>query len=260
MKLRSVIILSLVGINCLFSGCIEDDMSPGNTVSAFPPFDGSTWEDPGIIIDSDPSIYDTLFYRGQENRQMFDRRINRWQMFYAHVFEASYEKGKTIDIRVNPEFSLEEAEAYALEYAYYVGQIPAFLLEDVQTVSIHDGLENFGGGTNDLLVHVQQGEIYLKFGNMIETLIHEAAHVSLDEEIYADPAWKEAVEKDPTFITTYAKDFPNREDVAESILLYLAATCKVDRISESMLNKINSAMPNRIQYFAAQNYDLYPLE
>ncbi|MEM8896810.1 MAG: hypothetical protein AAGC85_01840 [Bacteroidota bacterium] len=235
-------------------------MNPGNTVSAFPPFEGSIWYEPGIIIDSDPSIFDTLFYRGQENRQMFDRRINRWQMFFAHVFEASYERGKTIDIRVNPEFSLEEAEAYALEYAYYLGQIPAFLMEDVRTVSIHDGLESFGGGSNDLLVHVLQGEVYLKFGNMIETLIHEAAHVSLDEEIYADPAWKEAVEADPTFISTYAKDHPNREDVAESILLYLAATCKADRISESMLNKISTAMPNRIQYFAAQQYDLYPLE
>ncbi|MEM9933380.1 MAG: PKD domain-containing protein [Bacteroidota bacterium] len=225
-----------------------------------PPYDGTIWPEPGIIIDSDPSTFSAISYKGQEERIMYDRRIANWERFNAHVYEATYENGQKVDIQVNPEFSESQAKAYAEEYAEYVGVIPAFLMIDVKTVSIHDGNEPFGGGSNDILVHVQQGEEYLRVGNMIETLIHEAAHVSLDQYIYQDPAWTAAVEADPTFISTYARDNPRREDGAESILLYLAVKCKSDRITEKMKAIIEKAIPNRIKYFDAQNYDLSPLD
>ena len=65
---------------------------------------------------------------------------------------------------------------------------------------------------------------------------------------------------DPTFISTYARDFPSREDIAESFLPYLAIRYRADRISQSLANTILLTIPNRIAYFDDQSFAIYPIE
>ena len=64
-----------------------------------------------------------------------------------------------------------------------------------------------------------------------ETLVHEAAHTSLDSAHASAAGWLAAQSADPTFISTYARDFPAREDIAETFVLYLAVRYRSDRIS-----------------------------
>ena len=45
-----------------------------------------------------------------------------------------------------------------------LGRMPAFLFEDLQTVWIHDGVELWGGGNNNLLVHTGQSVNYAADG------------------------------------------------------------------------------------------------
>ena len=92
----------------------------------------------------------------------------------------------------------------------------------METVWIHRGTEPFGGGNNNLLIHTGRADLYAADGILEETLVHEAAHTSLDAAHASAPAWLAAQSADPTFISTYARDFPNREDIAESVLPYLA--------------------------------------
>ena len=132
--------------------------------------------------------------------------------------------------------------------------------EDVETVWIHKGTEPFGGGNNNLLIHIGQADRYLQDGILEETFVHEAAHTSLDATHASAPGWLAAQSADPTFISTYARDFPGREDIAESFLPYLAIRYRLERISPSLANTIVQTMPNRIAYFDNQSFDMHPIE
>jgi hypothetical protein len=134
------------------------------------------------------------------------------------------------------------------------------LREGVQTVWIHKGVELFGGGNNNLLIHIGQATLYENDGILEETFVHEASHTSLDAEHANAPGWISAQQNDPTFISTYARDFPMREDIAETFLLYLAVRHRSDRISANLKEIVTKTIPNRIEYLDNQTWDLYPLD
>ncbi|MCZ6671924.1 MAG: hypothetical protein O7C75_03190, partial [Verrucomicrobia bacterium] len=138
-------------------------------------------------------------------------------------------------------------------------QLPKVLRKDVKTVSIHKGVNPFGGGNNNLLIHSGQGDDYITSGILEETLVHEASHTSLDAEHANASDWLAAQAADDEFITTYARDNANREDIAESFLVYMAIRHRADRISESLLETIETTIPNRIAYFDNQDFDLFPI-
>ena len=65
---------------------------------------------------------------------------------------------------------------------------------------------------------------------------------------------------DAAFISNYARDYPVREDIAESYLPYLAIRYRPDRISDSLKIEIEKTIPNRIKYFDNQEFKMYPIE
>ena len=122
------------------------------------------------------------------------------------------------------------------------------------------GTQPFGGGNNNLLIHIGQSTVYEKEGILEETLIHEAAHTSLDADHSASKGWINAQKLDPSFISMYARDNPRREDIAETFLLYMALRYRSDRISTSLKEKILETVPNRVKYFDAQNLNMHPIK
>ena len=234
---------------------------PTAPVITRPPFEGTIFIDPDIITPSDPTTFQDLSVAGQGSRTMFDRRIDGWLTVEAHLFNANFDDGLSIEIQVNPVFG-ESARALveAEKYARVIGRLPTALREDVETVWIHKGTEPFGGGNNNLLIHIGQADLYLQDGILEETFVHEAAHTSLDATHASAPGWLAAQSADPTFISTYARDFPVREDIAESFLPYLAIRYRLERISPSLANTIMQTMPNRIAYFDNQSFDMHPIE
>ena len=110
------------------------------------------------------------------------------------------------------------------------------------------------------MIHTDWFEKHYKSqGILEETLFHEASHTSLDSLHANKLAWIDAQNKDNNFISEYAKEFPNREDIAESYLPYLAIKYRSDRISESLKKTIEDAIPHRINYFDDQNFNMYPI-
>ena len=101
---------------------------------------------------------------------------------------------------------------------------------------------------------------YENQGILEETLVHEASHTSLDSYHAESEGWLSAQDKDCEFISTYARDNPIREDVAESYLPYLAIRYRSDRISDNLKKRIEEAIPNRIKYFDEQNFNMYPIQ
>ena len=172
-----------------------------------PPYRGTVFLDPDIILPSDLTDFVDLEPAGRGERLVYDRRPGAWITIQAYLFDATFANGPATEFQVNPEFGTRtEAEAAAREYAPAIGRIPAALREDVDAVWIHRGNEAFGGGNRSLLVHTGRGEEYRQQGFLAEAFVHEGVHTSLDST-YADaPGWRAAQAADPTFISTYARD------------------------------------------------------
>jgi len=230
------------------------------SLRAEPPFWGTIFIDSDIIKASDPSTFFGLTDAGQGYRTMYDRRENDWVRRNAFLFNATYNDGLKIEVQVNPEFgSTGAAKKEAVKYADVIGQLTTSLRRDVETVWIHKGVNPFGGGNNNLLIHTGQAAKYIKDGILEETFVHEATHTSLDSRYANSSKWLAAQKADDEFISNYARDYPNREDLAESYLPYFAIRYRPDRISKSLARKIKEAIPNRIKYFDSLSLDMHPV-
>lgn len=225
-----------------------------------PPYWGTIFIAPEIITSNDESTFENTQYVGRGFRTMYDRRVNDWITVNAYLFDTYFSDGLYCEIQVNPEFSsvessLQEAQFYALE----IGRLPTTLRQDLETVWIHMGVEPFGGGNNNILIHTGQSVNYINDGILEETLVHEASHTSLDSYHAYSQGWVAAQNLDGEFISQYAQDYPSSEDVAESFLTWLAVRYRADRISSEMYSTITETIPNRIQYFDNQFFDMFPL-
>jgi hypothetical protein len=224
------------------------------------PFGGTIFIDPDIITSADATTSIGVTDQGTGQRWMFDRRVNNFVFQTAYLFEATFSDGLAIEVQVNLEFgSAANAQVEALKYATVVGRLPTVLRVDVETMWIHQGVQPFGGGNNNLLIHTGQSASYEAAGILEETFVHEAAHTSLDAAHAASPGWLQAQLNDPDFISDYAHSNPTQEDIAESFLTWLAVRHRADRISASLYNTILSTIPNRLAYFDQQNFDMFPI-
>ena len=227
-----------------------------------PPFDGTIFIDPDIVLESDPTAFIELKYKGKESRVMYDRRVEGWITIEPFLFVAFYDDSLKIEIQVNPEFGSKDiAKIEADKYAPVIGQLTTELRKDVKTVWIHKGLKPFGGGNNNLLIHTDwAARHYEDQGILEETFIHEASHTSLDSLHASSAGWLKAQTDDCKFISYYAEENPIREDISESYLPYFAIRYRRERIRNSLKDSIENAIPNRIKYFDAQSFNMHPIK
>ncbi|MGB0420482.1 MAG: hypothetical protein ACPGL0_04860 [Limisphaerales bacterium] len=225
---------------------------------AEPPYWGTIFVNSELVTAKDPSCFQSMKADGMGLRTMYDRRIPGWSRQQAYLFQAAYDDGLNIEVQVNTEFGLSSREV-ALEYARIIGQLPTALRKDVDTVWIHRGKMPFGGGNRNLLIHTEQAAEYVSSGILEETLIHEASHTSLDEAHARSQGWMDAQQADGSYLSQYAQDYPLREDLAESFLLFLGAEHLADRMDPRDLQTVESTIPHRIAYFRSLDLDLYPL-
>lgn len=225
-----------------------------------PPYEGTAFIDPDLIVASDSSALRSLHYAGRDTRTMFDRRADAFVLTDAYLFNAAFEGEAVVEVQVNAEFGDPVlAERHAAFYARAIGQLPAGLRSRVETVWIHQGVMPFGGGNDNILIHTGKAAEYLRDGVLEEILMHEAAHTSLDPTHAVADAWLAAQDADGGFVSDYAREHPHREDVAESFGPFFALRHRRERISRGMAETIQATMPNRIDYFDRLELDMHPV-
>ena len=227
-----------------------------------PPFAGTPWITPDIITSSDPTSFGTVTYAGRGIRLVFDRRLARWINVNAYLFDALFGV-REVEFQLNPEFAdTVAARAEVDRFGPSIGRLPAALLSNFREVEINAGAGLFGGSspTGGLLIHTEDDATDFAIGGgfLEEVLLHEAAHMSLDM-LYADSAdWLAAAAADGVYISEYARDYPQREDVAESILMYFAVRYVPDRLTPELHWLIVTTIPNRIAFFDEKRPDMSP--
>lgn len=228
--------------------------------AAEPPFTGTAFIEPELITATDLTARKTVRFVGRRNRSVYDRRRSDFVMRKVFEFRVRYFDGHVLLVRVNPEFRRRSrALPLAKRYARLVGQFPVVLRTGLRTFTIHAGNADFGGGGRDVLVHTRRTPEYTKTGALEEILLHEATHAVLDDDHAAAPGWLAAQRDDPAYISTYARDNPTREDVAESFVPWLALRHRRDRMDPAVAKQIEDTIPNRLAYFDAQGFDATPL-
>ena len=238
-----------------FTITVEDTTLPLLVIS------GTLFVDLDIVTPSDPTTFRAVAYAGRGNRLMFDRRQDRFVTYNAFLFDAAFTDGFSLEIQVNPEFqTFDAARQEAEKYGWLIGQLPRALRQpDFQTVWIHRGVELFGGRNNNVLIHTGQADLYEAEGILEEALIHEGAHTSLDSHHASSPGWVQAQQDDMDFISTYARDHPTREDIAESFPMWMALRYRADKISPRLAATIRARIPHRLDYLDAQHFDMAPV-
>lgn len=227
---------------------------------------GTCWEFTNIIERQDPSAYSDIAYRRDAIAEMWDREANglqgAWVKPLCWIYDLSYDDGIRAEIRLRKvDFSQEESLATAEKYGKIMGQLPACLREGVDFINIMRGHAVYGGNNYMKSIDITIGETsetYEQTGNMEEVLLHEAAHAALDYLYKED--WADWRDQDPIFISKYAADHPNREDISESFLTYLIYAYKRNLVSSEQAALIARSIPNRIAYYKQLNLEMYPIK
>ena len=231
-----------------------------------PPFGGTMWDLPDLIKSSDYTIYSTSSYQGIETRLFYDKSIPDFINYPAHVYKVNFGDNLSIDFEIYTDFTLEEAENIEQKYAPLIGQLGKDLRRNIKSFEFLKGEDVASAQRTDDLNYANITFHTDWLTNIVETrpdgdkteelLIHESAHLSIDPYVYGQQGWTDAVNLDGNYLSTYAKDNPNSEDVAETFQAYIAVKYYPDRISNSLRDTILSVCLNRFKYFDSLNLDL----
>ena len=230
--------------------------------TGIPPFSGTVWVTPDILGPDDPTSFGSVTHTGRGMREIFDRRSNSWIMVNAYLFEVQFGE-QTVEWQFNPEFgSADAAQAEIEVFGPAMGRLPAALLSNLQEVEVNAGLGAFGGNSynGSILIHTEDPgtRTAIREGFLEEVFMHEGAHASLDPDHGDSPGWRAAQQSDIVSISDYARDYPDREDVAETILPYFAIRYKPERLTASLRWLMTMTTPNRLAYFDEQELDMSP--
>ena len=230
-----------------------------------PPFGGTMWDLPDLITSSDYTIYSTSSYQGIETRLFYDKSIPDFINYPAHIYKVNFGDNLSIDFEIHTEFTQEEAGNIEQKYAPLIGQLGKDLRRNIKSFEFLKGEEVASAQRTDDLNYANI-TFHTDWLTLVETrfsgdrteelLIHESAHLSIDPYVYGQQGWTDAVNLDGNYISTYAKDNPNSEDVAETFQAYIAVKYFPDRISNSLRDTILSVCLNRFKYFDSLNLDL----
>lgn len=197
----------------------------------------------------DPTSFVRLVREPNAVRLVYDRRVG-WVEQRSFVFVAYFNDIEPIEMIVNLEFdNWGLAYNIAADYASLFGRLPTGLKTGVETFWIHQGMGQFGGYHRTLLIHIEYADRFINpRGNLIDVIAHETAHAVLDwtydGKIDKD-AWLEAAEKDGTYISQYAKSYPEREDIAETIVAYMLVRFYPERTEPAVISSFERLLKHR---------------
>ena len=228
--------------------------------TGIPPFEGTVWITPNIIDSSDPTSLRSVTYAGRGMRDFWDSRAETWVTINCYLFDVRY-AGRQLEFQVNPEFKSREAAAAEVDtYAPALGRLPAVLLSRTREVEISATNVPAAATAAKGIFHIYTGftEDVIRDGFFEEMFIHEGGHVALDGAHANSTGWRAAQEADGTFISTYGRDYPAREDITESIVAYFAVRYQPERLTAADRSAIVTTIPNRLAYFEEQRFDMSP--
>lgn len=206
-----------------------------------------------FIVEEDPSTFKSLKFQSKGKEELPDKRGDRELMQEAFVFLAEFSDNTKVKIVIDAAFKTEDAAlAEAERYVHRIGKLPTALRSGVDRLVVHQGGKDTTAFSDVGLIVVYSANATkrIETHDLEETIFHESVHAAWDKQHANSQRWIQAQTADGGFVTTYAKDKPRREDLAESAIFAYTLLHHPGRIPEEEAKKIKKAIPNRIEFFS----------
>ncbi len=232
-----------------FAWLIVFAIVPGASI-AYPIYPNSVASnDLDFILTDDPGACWTMSEREGGRTEMYDPRRDTLFVEGALHFNVTFPDQQ---IRINLHPDVGDPQQRAMEAAASLSRLPTKMRNELRYVNILDG-----DGT---ALSEDLGRFFTLYGGLMErrlaehdldeTVFHESAHVALDPLLTRDPDWKSNQIADGEFITQYAADNPDKEDIAESALFAWTMFYHPGRLTDDVEARVRDIMPNRLEYFS----------
>ncbi|MEL6592763.1 MAG: hypothetical protein AAFQ68_21880 [Bacteroidota bacterium] len=241
--------LVLITFLILCSSC-TDGIEDANQVS--PLFANSIVStDIDFIRTTDPDAFTNLAYIGQADKEMPDKRNDNLFDTNTYVFEAEFTNGKIVELWAHSDFgSVMAAQEYAEKLCSRLGKLPQFMRDVLNHVVIHKGDAGAFAEKDAQFFVLYSDNMDTRISNndLEETVFHETVHVALDLPYATSASWIRAQDKDGAFITDYAQEFPEREDLAETAIFVYTLQQYPGRLSSEIEEWIAGNIPHRLGF------------
>jgi len=212
-----------------------------------------------FITESDPDAYQELVFLGRDSREMpGDPKGGGLFDSNAFIFETRYNDGGSLEIWCHSAFETQElAQEYVEKLGPRLGKLPDFQRNLLDHVVIHKGDSGAFAEIEGqfFILYSDNMDKRISTHDLEETVFHESVHASYQFMYQNDQSWLSAQEQDNAFVTDYAQDNPNLEDMAESALFAYTLITQPGRLEESIESWLLANIPNRLEWFGL----LYPI-
>ena len=221
----------------------QDPLFPNSVVS----------NDIDFILDTDLDVFEDLNFIGLDNKEM-PGEPNGGELFDTNtfIFKANFIDGNSLEIWCHSSFLTQEtAKEYADKLCPRLGKLPDFQRNLLDHVVIHNG---DGGAFAEIegqffILYSENMDERISTHDLEETVFHESVHASYQFMYQNDPSWLDAQIQDPTFVTEYAQNNPQIEDLAESALFAYTLITHPGRLDSDIEQWLIDNIPNRLEWF-----------
>lgn len=219
------------------SGLLAQPLYPNSVAS----------NDLDFILADDPGACWSIVENEGGRTEMYDPRRDLLFVEGAHHFDVTFPDQQ---IRINVHPDVGDPKKRAMQAAASISRLPTQMRNALKHVNILDGdgaaWEEGLGGFFTLYDGLMERR--LAEHDLDETVFHESAHVALDPLISRDPDWQSNQIADGGFITSYAAEKPNKEDIAESALFAWTMLYHPGRLPADVEAAVRETIPNRLEY------------
>ncbi|MFP4846033.1 hypothetical protein [Winogradskyella sp. PE311] len=205
-----------------------------------------------FIRDDDSDAFMNIQFIGQEDKEMPDSRTDELFDTGTYIFEVNFSNGEQIEIWAHSSFDSEVvAQEYANKLTGRLGKLPDFMRNELSHVVLHNGDAGAFAESESNFFVIYSINIDLRISNndLEETVFHESVHATLDADYLLNSEWLQAQQTDDTFITEYARDNSDKEDLAESALFAYTMIKNPGRLPSNVETWITTNIPNRFAFF-----------
>ena len=229
-------------------------ISVANTARSEPLFPNSVVSnDLEFIRTDDESAFSCLVFDGTQRAEMPDKRSDELFADGVYIFNANYTDGTVVDLWAHPDLGSQEAALESVEpVAQAIGKLPTIMRSKIRHVVVHKGDETaFGEDRGGFFVLYSENiKTRIRNHDLEETVFHETVHATLDFKYHhRSGKWKKAQQADGGFVTEYAADLPDKEDLAESASFAWAMLVHPGRLPRDIEQRVRGIMPNRLAFF-----------
>ena len=156
----------------------------------------------------------------------------------VQCFAADYGNNDHVAINVTKDYSFDEAQSYASDYASKLGNMPADIRKHVETVNVVNKMGADGG----TMAACEGGTIHIN-----QSSVNSHASVNFGSNSGAD-AFNAAVEADcgPASGNTGSNA---QADFAQSLMTYVAVKSNADKVDPAVTTQVNKEFGNRFGFF-----------